>query len=117
IEIFKTIQDQIQLNGLQYKVYLKINNHDTDLTEKFKGRKFIKRRRTFERQYSIKFLEGNLYEAGGKSTVNIHIENTEDEKEYKISCTKPQAKKLNERLYSKVYLSVIEIRKTANDYE
>jgi len=118
IKLFRNIQDKIQLNGLEYKIYLnKDNEPEKEVTQIFKGKKFKKVKQTFDRKYSIDFIEGALFEAGGRSTVNIHIENAELGKEYKIECTKPEAKKLNERLYSKVYLSVIKICKTEQDIE
>lgn len=118
VKIFRTIQDKIQLNGLEYEVYInKTNEPIREVTQVFKGRKFTKVKQTFQREYSIDFLEGVLYAAGGKSTVNIHIENAALEKVYKIECTKSEAKKLNERLYSTVYLSVLKICKTEHDIE
>ncbi|WP_284461271.1 hypothetical protein [Chryseobacterium sp.] len=118
VEIFRTIQDKIQANGLTYQLFIEKENEPVkDVTQIFKGRKFRKTRQTFDRSYSIEFIEGELYESGGKSTVNIHIHNQELDKEYKIECSKAQAKKLNERLYSKVYLSVIKIIKTESEIE
>lgn len=116
INIFKTIQDKIQLNGLEYQVYLnKRNQPEREVTQIFKGRKFSRRRQTYHRQYSIEFIEGILFEAGGKSKVNVHIENEESNTEYIIECSRDEAKKLNERLYSKVYISTIRNCKTEND--
>src|SRR5690606_28419169 len=94
IKIFKDIQERINLNGLEYKVILKNQGEEKDLTEKFKGKKFSLRRRKFDKQYAIKFIEGNLFAAGGKSTVNVHLDNVTEGIEYKVACTKPQAKKL-----------------------
>lgn len=118
VEILRKIQDKIQLNGLTYQVFIDKQNQPTqEITQIFKGRKFRKTRQTFDRNYSIEFIEGELYESGGKSTVNVHIHNQELDKEYKVECTKPQAKRLNERLYSKVYLSVTKIIKTESEIE
>ncbi|PQA90904.1 hypothetical protein B0A69_19415 [Chryseobacterium shigense] len=118
VEAFRNIQEKIQLNGLVYEVFLSKENEPVrEITQIFKGKKFRKAKQIFDRKYSIEFLEGELFETGGRTTVNVHIENKELAKEYKIECEKPDAKKLNDRLYSKVYLSVIKISKTEQDIE
>lgn len=118
VEAFRNIQDKIQLNGLVYEVFLNKQNEPTrEVTQIFKGKKFRKAKQIFDRSYSIEFIEGELFETGGRKTVNVHIENRQLGKEYKIECEKPDAKKLNDRLYSKIYLSVIKISKTEQDIE
>lgn len=113
VEILRKIQDKIQLNGLDYQVFIdKENLPSQEITQIFKGRKFRKTRQRFDRNFSIEFIEGELFESGGKTNANVHIENKDLDVEYKVECTKPEARKLNNRLYSKAYLSVIKIIKT-----
>ncbi|MDV3776951.1 hypothetical protein CMU25_09410 [Elizabethkingia anophelis] len=102
----KAIQDKIKMNGLAYEVYIKEKGISTDLTPKFKAKNFpVRRGKIIPYKYEIVFLSGELFEAGGKSTTNIHI--LKGESEFKINCSRIQAQKINERLYSKVYLSVL----------
>lgn len=118
VDPFKRMQDKIQVNGLEYGVYLKKENEQfREITQIFKQEKFKKIKKKFERKYSIDFIEGELFEVGGRAKVNVHIENRELGQEYKIECERLDAKKLNERLYSKAFLSVIKIAKTETDIE
>lgn len=117
IQIFKNIQDRIQLNGLQYRVYFKKNNQEREVTPLFEGVKFTKRRRRFEREYKLRFIRGTLFEAGGKSHANVHLENKIEGEEYKISCTKEQARKLNQKLYSEIFLAVTENKRSDNSFK
>ncbi|KAB1231588.1 hypothetical protein [Chryseobacterium viscerum] len=118
VEIFRTIQDKIQANGLTYQLFIERENEEVqDVTDIFKGRKFRKTRQKIERSFSIEFIKGELWESGGKNKANIHIENHELGAEYKVECSKIEAKKLNDRLYSNVYLSVCKIIRSDADTE
>lgn len=111
IKLFKDMQDKILQNGLTYKVFLKSSGTEEEVTNNFKGRKFPMRRPKKDKHYEINFMEGFLYEAGGKSKTNVHIQH--DDNEFTIECTRDQAKQLNQRLYSSIYLSVT--KKTINN--
>ncbi|WP_394665809.1 hypothetical protein [uncultured Chryseobacterium sp.] len=110
IKILKTIQDKIQLNGSEYEVYFKKSNLDEiNITQIFKGTKFQTRKQRLTRVYSTEFIEGVLFEVGGKTNANVHVENEENGQTYTIGCERNDAKILNKRLYSKVYLSTRKI--------
>ncbi|MBO6184155.1 MAG: hypothetical protein J6O88_05590 [Chryseobacterium sp.] len=111
IKLFKDMQDKILQNGIDYKVFLKSNGNEAEVTNNFKGRKFPLRRPKKDKQYEINFIEGFLYEAGGLSKTNVHIQY--NDKDATIECTRSQAKQLNERLYSSIFLSVT--KKTINN--
>lgn len=107
IKFFKTIQDKIKSNGLDYTVINKVNDEIKDLTVIFKSNNFpLKRVRRTEFYEKVEFIQGRLYESGGKVKTNIHLENTLQE-EYKVECTQEQAIEINQRLYSNIYLSVL----------
>lgn len=103
IKLFKDMQDKILQNGLTYQVFLKQNQDQEEVTDYFKGKKFPIRRSRNDKEYQMVFLEGFLYEAGGKSKTNVHIQIGDEE--HTIECTRDQAKRLNERLYSTVYIA------------
>ncbi len=106
VKELKHIQNKIKQNGLDYSVFHTVNNQKTDLTTSFKSKNFTTLRTTNkEYNYNIVFIDGSLYECGGKVNTNIHIE--KNNQEHKIECSKTQAKKLNELLYANVFLSVI----------
>jgi hypothetical protein len=110
IKFFKAIQDKVKLNGLDYSIHLNQNGINHDLTSKFKNKRFpLKRGKRVEWEYNIDFIEGQLFNAGGKSTTNIHID-LEDEP-IVIACTKDQAKAVNKFLYERAYLCVESKRK------
>ncbi|AZB29184.1 hypothetical protein [Chryseobacterium balustinum] len=118
VDAFKKIQEKIILNGLEYGVFIKKQDEAyQDITNIFKEQKFRKSKKKFDRKYTIEFIEGELFEVGGRSKVNVHIENKELGKEYKVECERPEAKKLNDRLYSKTFISVRKIIKTESDFE
>ncbi|WP_337045437.1 hypothetical protein [Emticicia sp. 17c] len=58
----------------------------------------------------IVFLKGKLYEAGGKKTTNVHIEDGENE--YKIECSQEEARELKDFLYRPIFLSTIKVTKS-----
>lgn len=115
IKLFKDMQDKILQNGLGYKVILKSNGHEEEVTTNFKGRRFPIRKPRKSKQYEIDFIEGLLYEAGGLSKTNVHIRH--GEKDITIQCTRHQARKLNEMLYSKIYLAVTKQTVNSNSFE
>ncbi len=106
IKELKQIQNKIKQNGLDYSVFHIVNNQKIDLTRIFKSKNFTaSRSKNKEYNYFIDFIDGTLYECGGKVSTNIHIE--KNDKELKIECSKLQAKKLNKLLYANVFLSVL----------
>lgn len=110
IKILKIIQDKIKLNGLDYTVIHKKGNTSIDLTAKFKAKNFaLKRAQRREFDEKVEFIEGRLFETGGKVRTNIHLESFGEE--YKVECTQQQAIELNRRLYSEVYLAVLKRNK------
>ncbi|MCI3937071.1 hypothetical protein MQX03_07655 [Chryseobacterium aahli] len=114
-KLFKNIQDKIKLNGLEYSVLLKENDIETDLTKNFKDKNFpIRRGKKVQLKFEIIFLNGEIFEAGGKSKTNVHI--TVGDKDYKIDCTKPQATAMGS-VYSRVNLSVLKKWRTESSIE
>ncbi|MCS4300685.1 hypothetical protein [Chryseobacterium sp. BIGb0232] len=118
VDAFKRIQEKIIMNGLEYGVYIKKEEESyRDITQIFKEKKFRKSKQKFDRKFSIEFIEGELFEVGGRVNANVHIENKTLGKQFKVECERPEAKNLNDRLYSKVFLSVRKIAKTETDIE
>jgi hypothetical protein len=113
IKILKQIQSKIKENGLDYTISHFYNNNSEDFTLLFKQRNFkLNRGPRIEWHESIDFLQGKLYEAGGKVKTNVHVENVNGE--YKIECSQEQAKDLNKRLYDNVSLCVLKKQKANN---
>lgn len=109
IKAFKTIQDKIKLNGLDYEVFWKVNESTNDLTHVFKGKNFSYKRNTDDYIHETVFLNGRFYAAGGKSVSNIHIDNGAEE--YTIGCSEDEVVRMNEYFYKQVSLSVIKSSK------
>lgn len=109
IKAFKTIQDKIKLNGLDYEVFWKVNESTNDLTQVFKGKNFSYKRNTDNYTHETVFLNGRFYAAGGKSVTNIHIDNGTEE--YTIGCSEDEVVQMNEYFYKQVSLSVIKSTK------
>ena len=53
----------------------------------------------------VQFIQGKLFESGGKTRANVHLEGVAQE--YTVQCTQEQAIVLNSKLYQQIYLSVI----------
>jgi hypothetical protein len=110
IKLLKNIQDKIKLNGLDYSIIHKVNDESIDLTSIFKAKDFpLRRTKVKEWSEELLFLEGKLFNSGGKITINIHLETIDND--YKIECNEIQAKILNNFLFDKVYVSVLKIIK------
>ncbi|QKG55595.1 hypothetical protein GKZ68_02450 [Hymenobacter sp. BRD128] len=106
IKFFKDIQDKIQANGLDYSVMHFVNGEKIDLTETFKAKKFAYKRpnKGFWKE-EIVFIEGRLFESGGKTKTNIHLDYKG--KEFAINCSINQAIKINKLLYQQVYVCAL----------
>jgi hypothetical protein len=110
IKLLKDIQNKVKANGLDYSILHNYNNQFEDITPFFKARNFSYRRGPRKEWIeTVIFLEGKLFEAGGKTKTNIHIEY--NNQEYKIECSQEEAKKINERLYETVFLCVLKKQK------
>ncbi|HXT82733.1 MAG TPA: hypothetical protein VN704_00035 [Verrucomicrobiae bacterium] len=108
IKIFKSIQDKVKQNGLEYSIIHRVNGVEKNITSIFKDKNFsYKRGPKKEFKEEILFIEGTLYDAGGKVTSNIHVESNNEE--FTINCTKEQAAKV--RVYNKVYVAVLKTSK------
>ncbi len=103
VRVLNIIRNKIALNGFSYSVLREIDGVPEDITHTFKGRAFKYSRTSRKKEIieDIIFIKGELYSAGGKSTINIHVGN------YKIELTKDEARRLNEFLYKDLYLSVL----------
>lgn len=111
VNIFRKIQNKVKQNGLDYGIYWRYDNSLKDITHVFKGRKFSLRQN--ETINEIFFLKGKLYEAGGKKTTNVHIEDLNDV--YKVKCSKEEAIGLNKFLYQSIFLSTVKSSKNDCD--
>ncbi|TCC97487.1 hypothetical protein EZ449_21960 [Pedobacter frigidisoli] len=109
IKAFRTIQDRIKQNGLSYQVFWKINNKTNDLTNVFKGVNFRYKRNRLDTEFETVFLKGKLFDAGGKTISNIHIEQFDEE--FKIECSKDKVIQINQFIYNTVYISAIKSTK------
>jgi len=106
VRLLKNVQDKIKANGLGYEVSYKIDNSSRDLTTEFKAKNFVlKRGRRIEWSEKVDFIKGRLFEAGGKTKSNIHLD--VDGKDIRVECSQQQAKRLNKLLYSDVRLCVL----------
>lgn len=106
VKILKNIQDKVLANGLDYSILYKVNNDVTDLTKVFKAKKF-KAIKTPEINWyeDVLFVEGELFNVGGKFNINAHIEDNTGFS-YLIRCTKEQAKKFSV-VYENTYVSIL----------
>lgn len=113
-KLLKDVQDKIMANGLGYEVSYKTNNVSRDLTQEFKAKKFVlKRGRRLEWNERVEFIKGKLFEAGGKTKSNIHLD--VDGKDIRVECTQQQAIRLNKLLYSTIHLCVLRKWKTIDE--
>jgi hypothetical protein len=105
IKIFKAIQDKVKLNGLDYTVLHTVKGVKKNVTEVFKSKNFAyKRGPRKEWNEEVVFIEGEIFDAGGKVKANLHIQTTGKE-EFKLDCTKEQAGEI--RLYNKIFVSAV----------
>ncbi len=106
VKVLKNIQDKIKANGLDYSVLYKVNDKVEDLTNTFKTTKFkvIEKEKLawFE---DVIFVEGELFNVGGKVNINAHIEDNTNFS-YTVKCTKDQAKKFG-AVYENTYVSIL----------
>jgi len=103
IRIFKSIQNKVQANGLDYSLTHKMNNVETDVTNIFKTKRFAYRRgpkKTWHQE--VIFIDGVLIDNGGKVITNLHVETADAE--YTIDSTREESKIVREFLYENVYL-------------
>lgn len=106
IKCFKGIQDVIKLNGLSYEVSYKTAGTTNDLTARFRGNNFkLRRTKKIFSNSEVMFVEGKLYNVGGRKNTNFHIETSFSEI-MKVNCSKEQAKHVNKALFEKIYVSV-----------
>lgn len=109
IKAFKTIQDKIKQNGLDYEVLWKVNDMTHDLTQVFKGKNFTYKRNTDGYDLETVFIKGRLFATGGKKVTNIHLEDKEEE--FVVACSEEDVVSVNKFIYKSVYLSCIKASK------
>ncbi|MGM9476504.1 hypothetical protein ACS5PU_08735 [Pedobacter sp. GSP4] len=109
IKAFRSIQDKIKKNGLDYEVFWKINNKTSDLTQVFKGSNFPYKRHKNVNSSEIVFLKGGLFDAGGKTISNLHIEANNEE--FTIGCSREEILEINQFMYSVIHISAIKTTK------
>jgi hypothetical protein len=105
VDYFRTIQNTIKSNGLEYAVYVSNNGNKKDVLDIFKKNKtFTKKREKVIREHNfhVEFFDGRLIEIGGKNP-NIHIEQTGIK--YTIDCTEKEAKRVESYLYNDVWVT------------
>lgn len=113
VKLLKDIQDKIKENGLDYSIIQSINGQRNEITTSFTKTRFKQKKAAkVEWSESIKFIDGVLYEVGGKTNVNVHI-TTEKDPELVVDCTPDEAKILSKFFLKKVYLCVV--KKTQAD--
>lgn len=106
VKIFKNIQDKIKANGLDYSVLYKTNDCVKDLTSIFKANKFTtKKLPEIPWFYDVIFVEGELFDLGGKVKINAHIAD-KDDFSYLIDCNKEQAKRFGP-IYENTFVSIL----------
>jgi hypothetical protein len=104
IRLFKSIQDKVKQNGLDYSVTHKVKNINKNVTEVFKSKNFsYKRGPRKEWEEELVFIDGEIFDAGGKKNANIHV--SFGNEELKIECTKEQANQVHP--YNKFYFSAV----------
>ncbi|MGV3504664.1 MAG: hypothetical protein ACO1O1_13235 [Adhaeribacter sp.] len=103
-KLIRTIQDKIRLNGFNYTVKHTVNNEVRDLTDVFKSRPFVIKRPRIDRREKVVFIEGHIYETGGKVKPNMHIDSGKED--FTVSFKREIADKLPS-LYGHIYLSAL----------
>lgn len=104
VKIFNKIHNKISANGLEYSVVVHQQGVTRDLTGVFKAeKKFVYSRPRLDWEDDVIFIKGSLYNAGGKSSTNLHVD--ADNFDFTVQCTKEQAQEVN-KLYQDVYLAV-----------
>lgn len=109
IKAFRSIQNKIKLNGLEYEVYWKINNKTNNLTHVFKGSSFPFKRNKLESKSEIVFVSGELFDAGGKTVSNIHMQLGSEE--VTIGCSREEVLKINKFMYKTIFISAVKTLK------
>ncbi|TVZ47976.1 hypothetical protein [Olleya sp. Hel_I_94] len=102
VESLKAIQQRVGFKDFKFEIIYSDsqNNEIVDLLPGFKqNRKFSRKKRIARKNQplKIKFIQGKLYEIGGKRP-NIHIQ--QGLESHKIKCTELQAKKVKGLLYN-----------------
>lgn len=106
VKIFKNIQDKIKANGIDYSIIYRNDGQDKDLTSIFKAKKFTaKKLPEIPWFYDVIFVEGELFDLGGKVKVNAHIADKNDF-QYLIDCNKEQAKRFGP-IYENTFVSIL----------
>ena len=106
VKIFKNIQDKIKANGLDYSILYRNNDCVKDLTSIFKANKFTaKKLPEIPWFYDVIFVEGELFDLGGKVKINAHIA-AKNDFPYLIDCNKEQAKRFGS-LYENTFVSIL----------
>lgn len=105
VEGWQAIQKQMKKSDFHYGISFFRSGKAIDLGERIKsGKKFKSAIISPKSSTKLKFINGELVEAGGKISVNIHVVDPKRHEEYIIECSKNSAKKANRYLYSNVYL-------------
>lgn len=114
IRYLKEVQEALsKYNSQQFSFILNRQGKNIDYTNEIKAKVVSFKRVQKTTRYSISFIEGILYDCGGKNP-NIHI-NHNNVLEYTIGCTEAQAKAIVNKLYGKVFLSVLKVSKAGVD--
>lgn len=103
VKEWRSIQNLIKANGLEYEInyYDGASNSNTSLISDFKNnRAFYAKSNRKTYSYQIKFITGNLIEAGGKKP-NIHIDELSP-----IECSRDNAIAAKDFLYNNIRVSV-----------
>ncbi len=105
VAFWRSIQEQIQKNGLGYDIVYQKGNTSESLYNIIKTSKTFHKKRATKKQYTsdIRFLSGRLTDAGGKSKSNLHIDIPGGE--IKIACIQSDAKIAASVLYETLSLS------------
>jgi hypothetical protein len=104
VKTFNKIHNKISANGIEYAVIVHRHGEQHDLTGVFKAeKKFVYSRPRLDWEDDVIFIKGSLYNAGGKSSTNLHVD--AGNFDYTVQCTKEQAQEVN-KLYQDVYLAV-----------
>ena len=105
VDSWRTVQNTILLNGLEYEAFFIKDEEKKDLLEIFKTKpKFRVKRQRRESEYSLVFFIGKLIAVGGK-VPNMHVECTNGEVKI-IRCSEAEAKIVEGFLYTQVRLSI-----------
>ena len=102
---WRNMQSVFQKNGLEYSAIMFLNNQQISVVDILKGKKrLIAKSKKEAIKTSIEFIEGKLFEIGGKRKQNIHL-TIPNGNTVTVACTEANALRANNYLFQTILIS------------